>query len=250
MTTPNPGAPEAARRHPTVIDVLVREGADRLRVRPWHDEPDIAYVAPVGLNPVREDTVHRLLIDLEGRGARTIVTAALAPAEQRPFLAAGFSRREHLRVLERDLRSLPVAEPPQTRTHRARRADRRAVLAVDDAAFDTTWRLGSGGLDDALRATPTSRFRVIGRPDVVAYAVSGEAGPQGFVQRLAVAPAHQHHGMGTALVSDGLRWMRRHGASTALVNTQETNEAALSLYQRLGFRERASGLDVLARSLG
>ncbi len=84
----------------------------------------------------------------------------------------------------------------------------------------------------------------------MAYAVSGQAGRQGFVQRLAVAPAHQHHGMGAALVSDGLRWMRRHGASTTLVNTQEGNEAALSLYQRLGFRERASGLDVLVRSLG
>jgi hypothetical protein len=51
------------------------------------------------------------------------------------------------------------------------------------------------------------------------------------------------------LVGDVLRWMRRHGAARALVNTQQTNEAALCLYLACGFRVLPEGLRVLARAL-
>ena len=66
------------------------------------------------------------------------------------------------------------------------------------------------------------------------------------MQRLAVDPAYQGAGLGAALVVDALRWLRRHGGERAIVNTQPDNEAALALYQRLGFRLEPTGLDVLA----
>ena len=47
---------------------------------------------------------------------------------------------------------------------------------------------------------------------------------------------------------DGLGWLARHGASQAIVNTQEHNVDALALYARLGFRREPHGLAVLARS--
>ena len=120
---------------------------------------------------------------------------------------------------------------------RARRSDRAAALAVDARSFDPFWRLDPAGLDEAVDATPSSRFRVIDGPDgVVGYAVSGRAGARGFLQRLAVDPAVRGRGYGSALVVDGLRWMKRRGAARAMVNTQERNNDALRLYERLGFR--------------
>jgi ribosomal protein S18 acetylase RimI-like enzyme len=84
---------------------------------------------------------------------------------------------------------------------------------------------------------------------VSGYAITGRAGPRGYLQRLAVEPAGQRGGIGTALVGDGLRWLRRWGAKEVLVNTQEGNDAAVQLYERLGFRLEAGGLAVLRRAV-
>jgi ribosomal protein S18 acetylase RimI-like enzyme len=51
------------------------------------------------------------------------------------------------------------------------------------------------------------------------------------------------------VVLDGLRWLRRHGATQALVNTQHNNAGALALYEACGFRELPAGLCVMGRSL-
>ena len=116
--------------------------------------------------------------------------------------------------------------------------------------FDAFWRLHQGGLDDALGATPSVRFRVHGRGDRLdAYVIGGRGSGTGYVQRLAVHPGSRGQGLGRSLVGDVLRWMRRRGATRALVNTQQTNAAALALYRACGFRVLPEGLRVLVRAL-
>jgi GNAT superfamily N-acetyltransferase len=51
------------------------------------------------------------------------------------------------------------------------------------------------------------------------------------------------------LLQDGLRWLRERGATRALVNTQEHNTRALTLYQHCGFTRLPVGLCVLGREL-
>jgi ribosomal protein S18 acetylase RimI-like enzyme len=133
---------------------------------------------------------------------------------------------------------------------RARRREHAAVLALDDAAFDTFWRLGALGLRDALDATPVHQFRVTRDAErLTGYAITGRAGNQGYLQRVAVHPDAQRQGCGSALVADALHWLRRHGAVRAFVNTQLENHAALSLYESFGFNVLPAGLAVLGRSL-
>ncbi len=69
------------------------------------------------------------------------------------------------------------------------------------------------------------------------------------MQRLAVAPEVQGLGLGRALLSDGLRWLRAHGARRVYVNTQDDNDRALALYLRSGFAQLPVGLHVLGREL-
>jgi ribosomal-protein-alanine N-acetyltransferase len=124
------------------------------------------------------------------------------------------------------------------------------VLAVDGLAFDRFWRFDAAGLADARTATPQARFRVAtidGR--LVGYHVTGRAGALGYLQRLAVHPDHHGRGIGTALVGDSLDWCRTKGCASVLVNTQEGNRRALSLYEHLGFRPEPSGLAVLELAL-
>jgi ribosomal protein S18 acetylase RimI-like enzyme len=227
-------------------------GDGRLRMVPWRGDTTTAYLTPARGRP-SVGAVSRCLEQLHDEGFLAVLTAALAAPEQAPFLAAGFAVHERLHLLTRSLDDLPP-EPrvDQVLLRRGRRAARPAVLEVDNAAFPPFWRLDESGLDDAMTATPSSRLRVaVGPADaIVGYAVTGRAGPRGYLQRLAVRPNAQHQGVGSMLVIDGLRWLRRWGAREVMVNTQEGNEPAVRLYQRLGFRLEADGLAVLHRSVG
>ena len=161
-------------------------------------------------------------------------------------MGAGFTERERLHLLGHDLSDLPSLSWRATR--RARPADRAAVLAIDHRVFQPFWQLDEGGLADAVGATPVVRFRVTtGRSSGVSgYAVFGLAGRRGYLQRLAVDPAAAGRGLGSTLVVDGLRWLVRRGATSAPVNTQETNERAYELYLRLGFVPERYKLVVLS----
>ena len=226
---------------------VVQWGADRLRIGPWRGDPQIAFIAPVAGRPTAGETIDRGLRVLAAKGYTTALTSALTVAEQEPFVEKGFAVHERLHLLRHDLGALPSAPP-----HRLRRAlpfDHRRVLELDGRAFDAFWRFDQDGLEDARRATPSSRFRVPDQAGVVGYSITGRAGEIGYLQRLAVDPSHQHEGVGTALVADGLWWAARRGATSVLVNTQERNSGARALYEHLGFVLEPDGLAVLERSL-
>lgn len=233
---------------------VVQWGSDRLRVGPWRGDPAIAQVVPPPGTVPRTDVIERCLHDLRDRGFRSVLTSALTYAEQQPFLDTGFAVHERLHLLRHDLAPAPAAPaglPRPLRIRRGGRRDRAGALRVDAAAFSPFWRFDGRGLADARAATPSSRFRVVddGRGEVVGYAVTGRAGSIGYLQRLAVLPDRQRRGIGRALVADALVWARRRGAASVLVNTQESNDAAVQLYERLGFRREAYGLAVLERDL-
>jgi ribosomal protein S18 acetylase RimI-like enzyme len=231
------------------VDVI-RWGPERARTGPWRGDRRVAYLTPVPDAPLPSVAfVQRVIEELTARGFARIVTAALSSVEQTGFLEAGFEVQERLHLLGRDLRRLPRADT--TALRKAARSDRPAVLRIDALAFPHFWQLDDAGLDEALEATPHARFRVAtAQRAVAAYAVTGRAGRRGFLQRVAVHPDHRRRGLARALVVDALRWLRRWGTQHAVVNTQTGNEAALALYQSLGFRREPAGLSVLSIGLG
>ena len=226
----------------------VRRGGERLRIGAWRGDQSIAYVAPATERPPSAALVRHACEELARRGFREVLTAALAEPERAGFVAAGFEVRDTLHLLAHDLRQLPDAPPAKLR--RGRRTDRRPALDVDNRAFPAFWRLDDAGFREAMTATPSARFRVaVVDRRVAGYAVTGRAGNRGYLQRLAVDPDVQGHGLGRALVADALDWLRRRGVTNAVVNTQVENERALALYLATGFRLQPSGLQVLGRTI-
>jgi ribosomal protein S18 acetylase RimI-like enzyme len=227
-------------------------GDDRLRVAPWRGDPTTAYVVARHGRP-SPYAVARCVEQLAVGGYEAALTTALAPADQGPWLATGFTVHERLHLLSRAVEPVPEVGPASVALRRGRRKDRPDVLEVDGAAFPAFWRLDDAGLEDAITATPSARFRVACDPAlgdrIVGYAVTGRAGARGYLQRLAVDPAVQRRGVGAALVADAVRWLRRWGAREVLVNTQEENERAVALYEHLGFHRHDEGLAVLQRPL-
>lgn len=212
----------------------------------------MALLTPVPGAPVPTLAFVRRCVDtLSAQGFTGVVTGALAPVEQRAFLAAGFAEAERLHLLSHSLSGLAAARGsgPHPQLRRARTRDEEAVLAVDGASFPSFWQLDRPGLDDALGATPHTRFQVAvdEAGTVIGYAISGRSGRNGYLQRLAVGPARQRRGVGRALVVDGLRWMARWRAEQCVVNTQWGNEVALGLYERVGFRRLPQALAVLSK---
>lgn len=219
-----------------------------LLVSHWHGDARTVVLNPrIDRPPPAAADVAAELRRLAGIGVERVLTGALHAHELDPFLANGFVPHEHLVLLQHDLTAVP--RPGEAvRLRRAWRRDQPAVLDLDNRAFDRFWALDRAGLDDAVAATPVSRFRVAveRRGPVLGYAVTGRSGDRGYLQRLAVDPAHQRHGIGTALVADALAWLARAGARSAVVNTQDENSAALELYERCGFTVEPSGLTVLS----
>jgi ribosomal protein S18 acetylase RimI-like enzyme len=230
---------------------VLRLGPQRLRIGSWRGLADVAYIAPQSPGAVSIDTVNRCVELLASRGYRSAVTTAMGLVEAQPFLLSGFTVRERLHLLAHDMRRLPAPRASAAEAvtmRRARRNDRPTVLKVDHLVFQSFWQLDDEGLEEALTATPSVRFRVVTdrpRGTVAGYAVTGRAARSGFVQRLAVHPDLHGQGVGGALVLDGLGWLRRRGVDRAMVNTQETNTGALHLYEKLGFERQATGLVVL-----
>lgn len=248
---------------------VVREGAARgaaaparLRVRPWRGGGGAAYVVPAegGRLGLDAHEVVDCLRALARRGVAEAYTSALGRLDRQPFLDAGFHEVARLHLLVHPLddasldalaRSVPRGRRRVGPTvRRARRRDRPGVLAADRAAFSRFWQLDEPGLTEALTATSRVRFRVAADASrIVGYAICGRAAQRGYVQRLAVRPEHQGSGTGRTLLLDCLRWLRRHGARDAIVNTQEENDRSLRLYQRSGFVLQPDGLAVLRADL-
>ncbi|MBI4884997.1 MAG: GNAT family N-acetyltransferase [Actinobacteria bacterium] len=185
-------------------------------------------------------------------GYTAVRTNALTAGVGRQMESAGYVVLQDLVLLEhttpRNIRSHEASAAAPRTTHSLDSNQLTAASAVDLAAFGTQWGLSATAIADACKATPRYRLRGIGEP-LAGYAVSGRDGSQGFLQRLSVAPDHQRRGLGRALVVDSLVWMARWRVQRVLVNTALDNDAALSLYQGLGFRRVGDHLRVYERAL-
>jgi ribosomal protein S18 acetylase RimI-like enzyme len=240
MRTHSTASPRAGRVR------ILRYPGGTARVGRHRGQTHTAHVALSGAVPT-DDVIAAALTHAAGAGFHTLLTGPLEAAAAERFRAAGFEDRARLHLLRHEL---VLIDRPTPGSRRAGRRDLDALVQIDDDAFGDFWRLGPTGIREAAAATPRSRVRLAssgGRP--AGYAITGLAGGGGYLQRLAVIETARGRGVGRSLVLDGLRWLRRHGAPRALVNTQEDNAGALALYESVGFRRLPTGLTVLGRAL-
>jgi ribosomal protein S18 acetylase RimI-like enzyme len=235
------------------VNLATASRVARARLGSWPNEPDVGHLVLVdhAMVPSASDVAH-WVDTLRGRGLRAVRTGALFPGSTGAFRDAGFETIDRLILLRSDLASTTTPTPRRQRATTRRLARRRFgdAAALDQRAFGPRWGNDASSLDDVCRATPHHRNRSIthgGR--LVGFAISGRAGDRGYLQRLAVDPSAHRRGHGRALVDDALAWMRRRDVKSALVNTAVDNDAAVALYESMGFVAEPDELVVLEVTL-
>jgi ribosomal protein S18 acetylase RimI-like enzyme len=236
----------------------------RARARWWGPDGRVLQVVLTDQHTVPEaDELAGWLDAARRAGATTVRTGALFPAAATSFAHSGFGVIDTLALLSIDLGQPPVEATITTGTSNStarigplRRRHDPAAADIDRRAFGTPWANDIDELDEIRRATPIHRARgrfATGsgwRRPLLAFAIAGAAAGQGYLQRLAVDPAHHHEGHGRALTQDALAWMRRRRLRQGFVNTAVTNEAALALYTSVGFHTLDDQLVVMERAVG
>lgn len=238
--------------------------ASWISARPASFDPAVLQVRLVDDAVVASDDLVHAWIERVGEdpSVARIRTAALFPLAAERLRAAGFEVADTLALLRLDLATWSDVQSPPRRgrdadatTATLRRRHHDAAAAIDRVAFGLAWGHSASELADIRTATPThcafGQFRttgglgrVFGRK-LIAFAIAGASSERGYLQRLSVAPDHQHEGHGRILTLAAVRWMRRLRLRDCLVNTSVDNAAALGLYASVGFDRLPECLQVL-----
>ena len=200
---------------------------------------------------ITSDVVKMWLGTAQHGGFTRVRTNAVSPQLADILATVGFSVKQELSLLGAALvggNSLPATTHP-------RRVSGTQAVRIDCAAFHGEWAIDPPALLAAKQATKFHRLRGLAPSRLrraSGYCLSGftpsPAEPRyGYIQRLAVHPSAQRGGQGRKLVLDAMHWLGSRGMQHAVVNTDSTNEAALSLYRSLGFAPMTYSLYVLER---
>lgn len=204
----------------------------------------------------RSDERRILATCTEVRGADGAVlrTPALGVSDARWFEAQGFSVVQSLVMLRRD--TFPLGsrslEDLTTWSWRKLRSRRHApvlehVLQLDAEGFAPPWNFSRDGFAKACTATYDHAIVVSGDGPTTGFALVGRSAQTAYLQRLAVRGDVRRRGIASRLVHASLAWAHSRGAVELLVNTEPSNQAALSLYRKLGFATVPDPLCVLER---
>lgn len=119
---------------------------------------------------------------------------------------------------------------------RAKRTDLAALVALDARCFERPW-------------SPASWQTELDREWVRVWALEGAEGAlTGFavfwflgeeaeLLRIAVSPDHRHKGLGKTLLRQGLDFAKDSGCEGMSLEVEQGNQAAIALYQALGFAQ-------------
>ena len=201
---------------------------------------------------ITSDMVKIWLRTAQHGGFARVRTNAVSPQLADILATVGFSVKQELSLLTAPLENVSS----DARTVSARRITAAQAIRIDCAAFHGEWAIDPPALLAAKQATQFHRLRGLGSSRfrrTSGYCLSGfTASPAeaqyGYIQRLAVHPNAQRNGYARKLVLDAMHWLGSRGMQHALVNTDTANEAALSLYDSLGFAPMTYSLYVLERA--
>lgn len=207
----------------------------------WRSRGDITALWHLkGLGTVRGLLVGEAAERSFENGTRLFVTRPLGEGEAGEFEGWGFTPLYRIVLLERRSRRMQETLEPTSEVEliHFRKRYLEDVLELDSTAFDDFWKLDARTLNAVATSCSRNVFLLArDRGRLAGYAIGGTNGRFGYLQRLGVRAGRQGEGIGEALSLRLIDALTAMGAHVICVNTQEENDAARSLYRKLGFEE-------------
>ncbi len=136
-----------------------------------------------------------------------------------------------------------LIKPSRYAIHSANMNDVDRLYQIDCQAFAPMWQMTIEDMRHARRSAAVCTMALDG-DDVVGFQLSTAHHRNGHLARLAVLPHMQGKGVGSALVSDLVRYFTRRHMDYVSVNTQLSNLASQHLYTKLGFARNGYDMPV------
>lgn len=229
----------------------VPDSGEFILVLPWRNRPDLPCIHT--LWSFQHDDV---LIKAAAQASADADTAALVMLEtgerRRPgfYQQHGFERIEIIRTYEHVEPEI-LAHQYDSGVQRFTRVGPdnaqllHAVERIDHEAFPWFWWNSSAEFGAYLRFPGVEVWAGVRGDDVVSYIGFTAFNQWAHLDRIAVSPERQGHGLGRSAVAFAAQRMIRSGASRIGLSTQSSNRASRRLYESLGFHHtRESDYDV------
>ena len=220
--------------------IVEQEGSVVGALFAWPDESPVAWIRLAALNDALDVdewldlALFPVLDGLRRHGARKLAWMDYGGWAGPHLRARNFAPLVEVMTLVKLDRALPRANATPAHVCPASDADIPAIVAVDRAAFTAHWWHSEATM--RRRVATSSHFAVAQvAGEVVGYAAGELRLPAAHLNRIAVQPVHQGHGIGVLLLRAAIRDLWQQGAERITLNTQSDNRYSQRLYRRFGF---------------
>jgi GNAT superfamily N-acetyltransferase len=222
--------------------LTITAGWFKAKARPWNESvPD----PMLRLERGGVDFLSSVTDRLEDLGASGVYSPALYRGATRVWRRAGFGDYADLNVMERPMDGGPVAGNDDGIGIDAD-PDWEELLTIDRSAFEGFWGMSRLGLEEAHATNKSTALLVAHSGDRLGgYAIVGSQWGTAYLHRIAVRPEETGKGLGAALMKAAIDWGNHTGATTMILNVRSENTRARRLYERLGFTDTGTSLEVL-----
>lgn len=108
------------------------------------------------------------------------------------------------------------------------------IEKIEKSSFSTPW--SEKWLIDEINKPDDFFWVVTDGEDILGYAVVGKLGTEAELYNIAVDNAHRGKGIGNLLMEHLKKAVSDDGAEAVFLEVRETNVAAISLYEKHGFK--------------
>ncbi|MEO8971440.1 MAG: GNAT family N-acetyltransferase [Ktedonobacteraceae bacterium] len=150
------------------------------------------------------------------------------------LLKRGFFPYRYLYAYDKIDFSIPASGNRQVTVRPVRESDMAALLHIEEGCFEDLWRYDAISFKDIAATHP---YFVVAElhGQVVGYQFNALDGDYGYLVRIAVHPSVNSQGIGARLMAEAIRFFERERVQRIMLNTQEENIHAHSLYEWFGF---------------
>lgn len=151
-----------------------------------------------------------------------------------PLLDRGFRPYRQLYAYDKFDYQVPSQGNLKVVLRPARINDIPTIMALEELCFEQFWRYDALSFVDILSTHPYFMVAEL-QGQIVGYQFNALDGEYGYLVRIAVDPALNHQGIGARLMAEAISFFRHAGSTRIMLNTQEDNHHAHSLYEWFGF---------------